>query len=96
MTIVDILAIILVGLQVADFATTYVALGRPKFREANPIVAELIDRLGLFCGLLVAKGIATLCAAYVWFDGNDVILGLGCVIYTMIVLSNLRQLRRRQ
>lgn len=52
-----ILAILLTILQIFDGWTTYKIIKRGG-KELNPIVRSLIERLGLYQGLLVAKGFA--------------------------------------
>lgn len=84
--------------QVADFATTRFAISKGWAREANPIVAWLITKLGLTGGLLVAKGtifmLGLLCLTepvFNWFDFG-VWAAMTCA-YTYAILHNLSVIR---
>lgn len=85
---------IILALQAVDGWETYQFIKRGTGFEANPVVAWLIRRLGLYAGLLVAKGWA--CAVLIagWFMGwwaGD--LGMGALLalmlfYGFIVVNN--------
>lgn len=87
------LFILLFALQVADVASTAYAIKRGIGHEANPVMAWLIDRLGLALGLLLPKAVMLsllysyaltypLFAAYV--------LGAMSALYAWIVFRNVR------
>jgi len=90
----DALLAILIALQVADFVTTYLALRRPGNREANPIVAKVIDALGLVPGLLVVKGsvVALLVVAAPYLSGFVLVPLLA--MYVWVVINNIGVIRK--
>jgi hypothetical protein len=84
----------LIMLQIADVATTIYALKQPGFREVNPVVRWLQDKLGLVLGTMILKFafIAALFVAHQAGQLTDTFLIAALVLYVLIVGNNLRQL----
>jgi hypothetical protein len=70
-------------LQVLDLVTTVVGLHHKGFTEGNWVVRLLMQYLGLYGGLLAAKGMAVLLA---WFGRNHLFLANWA--YAVVVLWN--------
>lgn len=91
-----ILVYIFIAMQVIDGWSTWQVFRTRGGIEANPIVAWLMERLGLFYGLVAAKafaiGVVLLIQSYGgWNDG----LGRGMLIlliifYAWVLWNNLR------
>jgi len=47
---------LVIALQVADLITTYLALKNPNNHEANPLVLDVMNAIGVLPGLLFVKG----------------------------------------
>lgn len=91
------LFIFLVALQVADVATTAYAIRRNVGREANPIMAWLIDDLGLAVALLLPKAIMLFLLYRYVLPGEFAapILGAFIALYAWVVFCNVMVIRRR-
>ena len=83
-----LLLVALAGLQIADGITTYSAIRRKKGREQNPIVNWFIERLGLFPGLFLVKGVGVVMALWLWMAGSLPAMLLLTVFYAYIVHKN--------
>jgi len=94
----------LVALQLADIWTTLRVLAQGG-RELNPLLAYLFARFGARPVLLVIK--AALATWLWWFAHHYTLIGLWgvritipqflgvcCVLYALIVLSNWRQIKK--
>ena len=91
MTLTLFIAVLI--LQSLDGWTTYQALRLFRGREANPLTKRLMDRFGVYWGLMIAKGIAVLVAGglfYVGGQGAMIGLGLLAAVYLKVVYSNWR------
>lgn len=85
------LALILFVLQLADLISTAMLLRESGFKESNPIMAKVMDKLGVLPALFVTKGLA--CAAIVWLYPAPVyVLAPLVIIYGWVVANNLRYL----
>jgi hypothetical protein len=84
----------LIMLQIADVATTVYALQQPGFREVNPVVRWLQDKLGLVLGTMILKFafIAALFVAHQAGQLNEGFLLAAVIAYVLVVGNNLRQL----
>lgn len=81
---------ILILLQLADAITTTMALRRPGTKEANPILRPLFTKFGVLPTLICVKSV--ICILLILYYANmpmalSVILS---VIYSAIVINNLR------
>lgn len=89
------LALIFAALQIADVASTLAALKRGAL-EANPILAGAIRRgLSPLATMVVAKVITILAFILlgVFFGGSAwLLVGLN-VVYVLVVIHNIRQIR---
>lgn len=87
------LLVILIALQVADGWTTWRALSDGKAREANPLLAWLMERIGTVPALLAVKGAGVAISVYLVLSA-PVAAGLMALGYAAIVANNLRVMRR--
>lgn len=87
------LLILLAVLQVVDVASTAYAIRRGIGYEANPVMAWLIDRLGLVLGLLLSK-VVMLSLLYLYSLTYPLfaayVLGGMSALYAWIVFGNVR------
>lgn len=96
MSFTDTLVIAVIVLQVLDGWTTYEAIRTRNGREANPIVRKVIERMGLYPGLLLVKGVVivgmVVARQYgVWeADGATFVLALLVALYVFVVTKNWR------
>lgn len=79
---------VIIALQVIDVLTTYYLVGKNGFKEANPVVNWLMDKVGFWFALVGLKGIfitlvLTVSVPYVF---KVAIL----VLYLAVVGNNLR------
>ena len=94
MTVIDALIVAVVALQVLDGWTTYKVLRSGKGTEANPVVRKVIERLGVYPGLMAVKGGAIVCVIVarqygVWVgDVAIYVLALAVVLYVVVVAQN--------
>lgn len=81
---------ILLALQALDLVTTYLALKDGRNREANPIIAGTIRKLGLVPGLLLAKFFAV--GITIWASQvlSPLVLFAFIGFYVYVILRNLR------
>lgn len=84
---------ILIALQIADIATTYLALTRAGAREANPVVAWFIARLGLLPGLIIAKIVLVVPVIALGAKMPAVLIS-GIALYAAVIVNNLIVVRR--
>ena len=81
---------ILIVLQVIDLATSIHLLTKPGYRETNPILAKIMERLGVIPALLISKGI--LIAVIYHFQAHLVdwvLMGL-IGVYLWVCWNNIR------
>lgn len=80
---------VLIGLQGLDFVSTYRGINSGKAKEANPVVAWLLQKLGLVPGLLIAKsgGVAVAVGMYLF---APIMLVPFIAIYTYVVYNNFK------
>jgi len=92
----EILLGTLIVLQIADYWTTMKVL-RQGGHENNPVVAWIMQRLGVVAGLALVKvfamGVAAVVIYYLGGDYASALLGAGCMLYAWIVLDNYRQIK---
>lgn len=85
----------LFALQIADFWSTLRALDEGKGKEANPVLDQIIYRIGLVPTLVLAKGAGVALSFYLAYFGHP-ILGLALIaLYAYVVQNNLRILWSR-
>ena len=87
---IKLLYLALVALQLADVATTFYIIRTKIGHEANPIMAWLMDKLGLVAGLLLPKAaLATVLYALVQLHGipNWALLVV-LALYVWVILNN--------
>jgi hypothetical protein len=84
----------LIMLQIADVATTIYALQQTGFREVNPVVRWLQDKLGLVLGTMILKFVfvAALFVAHQAGQLNEGFLLAAVIAYVLVVGNNVRQL----
>ncbi len=87
------LIIVLIGLQLADIVTTWLALRGGAAREANPVVRWFIERLGLVPGLVAAK-LALVAPVLAVATASTTALWLGIALYAAVIVNNIIVLRR--
>lgn len=93
MNLIDALTAWLVILQIFDAWTT-IAILKQGGREANPVLAKLFNKFGPVAVLCATKAAAI--ALIVWLHSEDqlYIIGALAVIFTAVVINNLRQVKR--
>lgn len=86
------LVALLVALQVADIATTYLALDRKKGTEANGLLAPLFVRFGVLPTLIVVKGgfIGLLLWGHPYVMAE--VLAALTLVYVLVVFNNMKVL----
>ncbi len=85
----------LFALQIADFWSTLRAISEGKASEANPILDQIIYRIGLVPTLVLAKGAGVALAFYLAYFGHPM-FGLALIaLYVYVVQNNLRILWSR-
>lgn len=93
----EILLGLAIALQIGDGVTTYFALKKQGVREKNTILRRLFGRLGVVRGLALAKsfGVAVCWVAYA-YGGPFAVYTLGFIValYAVVVINNLKTLRR--
>lgn len=88
------LSAVLALFQLIDGWTTYQIIKRGRGFEANPVVQWLIERLGLYFGLLVAKSWVVGIVIWGWCSGAWLTdLGLGglfglTLLYAWVLMGN--------
>lgn len=87
------LLLTVVLLQVCDFATTAYGLGKGKATEANPLLAKLMDSIGVWPTLVLTKGLVAGLAVYLWTLGSLPWLIILAIAYAATVLNNVRVIR---
>ncbi len=94
MTLTDYLFWAVIALQVADAAITIHALRTGKTREANPIVAKLISKLGRDRAVVGLK-IISIGALFYFRDQATLwpLVGLAA-LYAVVVVNNVRVIRK--
>lgn len=84
---------LLIALQVADIITTIIALRGPA-HEANPLLARLMDKIGVVPTLILVKGAAI---SFFWYYQallpNPLMWAL-CAFYVWIVFNNVKVIRK--
>jgi len=86
---------LVIAMQALDAWSTWQGFRLRGAVEANPIVAALIFRLGLFWGLAVAKGIAVVAVltgqSYgAWNGDGKYLLWAIAALYVWVLWNNLR------
>ena len=93
MTTLNILICIIIGLQIADAATTLYALRQPGLSEGNGLMAKWFALVGVVPGLIVFKGafigLLIWAAPQIPVDLLYLIIGL----YVWVFLNNLKQIK---
>jgi hypothetical protein len=86
-------------LQAADGWTTFQVLRLGRGHEANPNVKALMDRFGVYWGLMAAKAWVTLLAVgllvvYYYFNPWCALIGLASIViaYVPVIINNYRVL----
>ena len=84
---------LLIALQVADIVTTIIAL-RGQAHEANPLLARLMEKIGVVPALLLIK-----CAfiTFLWYYQALLpveLLWALCAFYVWIVWGNVQTIRK--
>ncbi|WP_102224257.1 DUF5658 family protein [Acidimangrovimonas sediminis] len=92
---IDLAALAVGVLQLADMATTLMAMGRGA-REANPLVAACMRLLGRVGGLALAKLAGLGLTLWLWWQGSGFLLWAVALLYLWVVMHNLRVWRRRR
>lgn len=86
------LLILITILQIADIATTYIALSRKIGTESNGVLAWLFDKVGMVPTLLVTKGaFIGLLWATAPYQIVPVLAGLA-LLYGIVIWNNLKVL----
>lgn len=89
--------IILIVLQVMDGYSTYRIISEGKGHEANPMVAFMIDKLGLASGLNITKAAVIGLLVYCSLSSVSIVLTTALfvlvVLYSIIVAHNFSILR---
>ncbi|HRS82467.1 MAG TPA: DUF5658 family protein [Smithellaceae bacterium] len=86
-----------IALQIGDGVTTFFALKKRGVRERNTLLRWLFGRLGVVRGLVLAKSFgAAVCWVAYAYGGPFAVYALGfiVVLYTLVVVINLKSLRR--
>lgn len=88
-----VLFLVLVLLQVADVATTYRIIRKGMGREANPVMAWLIAKLGLALGLVAPK-MAMLALVYLFvLEQCPYVLAPLIALYLWAIFNNAKVIR---
>lgn len=87
------------ALQVGDGVTTTLALSRPGYREADPLVSLAIRLLGTNGGIVLAKAVATGLGLVILLLGHGSsavawVLGGLVAAYAAVVGWNIRELMK--
>ena len=93
MNIHDYLFWALVAMQVADGYTTIQGLRSGAAREANPLLAKLIGKVGRD---RAAVGVKLLCIAGLWYGRADTplwMMGALAALYAYTIINNVRVMR---
>jgi ABC-type siderophore export system fused ATPase/permease subunit len=88
----------LVILQILDAGTTYVVIKRGG-AEGNPLLVGLQARLRAITGsrwawLVIAKIVALALVAYLYYSGAATVLNVLCVVYLVVIVNNIIQIRK--
>ena len=94
MTVVTATFIAFVVAQIADFATTILALDRKGTREANPVMKWLMGKVGTAPALFFPK-VAYIAVATAFFDhpGIQWVYGIIAAIFFAVAVNNYRVYR---
>lgn len=71
-----------------DFYTTYIGLTEKNAREANPIVAAAIKKIGLVPTLILYKFIGGALGIVLYMIGYSLPLIIATVAYGIVVVNN--------
>ena len=80
-------------LQVGDLWTTHKVLSQGG-TEANPLVRELMDMLGVPVGLAVVKSAGALAGVLLWHLDQTVALTALTALYALVVFDNYEQIQK--
>lgn len=80
---------VLIGLQGLDFVSTYRGIKSGKAKEANPVVAWLLKKLGLVIGLIIAKSVGVAVAVGMYLFAPIMLVPF-IAIYTYVVCNNFK------
>lgn len=83
--------------QIADLETSYEALKDGENREANPLVARVMEKIGLLPALVVVKAVGMAVAVVIARSGYSVapwLLGVIALIYAYVVIQNAKLINR--
>jgi hypothetical protein len=93
--VIEMMLIAVIVLQVFDFATTAYALQTRSAIEANPLMARLMDWIGVIPALILTKGTVIGLAIFLWRIDNMFWLGVLLIAYAVVGLNNLRLITTR-
>ena len=79
-------------LQVGDYWTTTKVLSQGG-TEANPIVAKVMDIIGVKEALVLLKGFGVIAGFILWYLNQGVFLALLTALYGYVVYNNYRQIK---
>lgn len=93
-----VLLVLFALLNIADAVTTHKNLQIKGHKEGNPLVAWVMDKLGVTFGLVVVK--ALVIALMVWIytivgasEEFKMVLSLADLMYAFVVISNINRLK---
>jgi hypothetical protein len=76
----ELLLLVLLLLQALDGLSTYRIISEGKGYEANPVVAKILDSLGLVPGLVVSKVVASAaCLLFYYYESPFIMICIGAV-----------------
>ena len=87
-------AVVFYVMQVLDGVTTYIALKLPGFKEGNPAVRWVMDRIGILPAIVIIKAFYI---ALMYFGarqmGADMVM-LAAVAYVGVVIWNIGKIQK--
>ncbi len=87
-----ILLAVIILLQIADAWTTFTAISSGKGKEANPLMAGIIDKFS-YMGLYVVKLLGCIFFVFVYRKFGQLFLVPAIAYYIWIVFNNYRVIR---
>ena len=92
-----ILFAVFVALQCGDAWTTINVIKSGKGHEANPIMAWLFDKIGMYLGFVVAKSATILAIGFIVYIAPELAATLALVVFNLlygyVVYQNYRILK---
>ena len=93
--LVDILLVLFILLQLADFYTTYTVIRTGKGSEGNPVLSWLFGKIGYVPGLFLIKGAMIIGAFYITNLSNvEILLGIIDLVYIWVIINNFKVLKK--